>query len=127
MHKNLLVALVGITDDILALTVMFEIVFGVALPKLGLFLVQLMLVYLFLVFFVHLTVQILTDIFLLAETELTVLFIFLLFSFLLKSHIFIDFVLFHLYHLFLLFHDGVVLLVDKFKSFLFTSGKFILS
>lgn len=48
LEQDLLVTLVRVADDVLALAVVFEVVFSVALPEVGLLLVELVLVFLLL-------------------------------------------------------------------------------
>lgn len=72
LYQNFLVTFVSISDNLLSLLVMFTIVFGVALPKFSLFLVQLIFVVLLLFLLFDLTVQISTDILFLFSSEFLV-------------------------------------------------------
>lgn len=118
---------VSISDNLLSLLVMFTIVFGVALPKFSLFLVQLIFVVLLLFLLFDLTVQISTDILFLFSSEFLVFWVLLLLSLLLQTHMFIDLLLFHFNHFLLFLNHCIILLIDELKSFLFSSLQFFLT
>lgn len=120
-------SLIGFSDNLLSLFIMFAVVFSVTLPEFGLLLVKLVFVLLLLEFFFHLTIQVGTHVLFLFLSEFFVLFVFLLLTMLLKSHMFLDLFLLHLDHLLLLFDHSIILLINEFESLLLTSKKFVLA
>lgn len=120
-------AFIGVPDDFLPISVVFAIVFGVALPEFGLFLVKLAFVVLFLVFLLDLLIKVASDVLLLSDSKFFVFVILLLLPDFLETHVLTDLQLLLLYHFALFLDDGVVLLVNELEGLLFTSEQLFLS